>query len=178
MEGNMAQGILILNMLSWQRPLDILLLLLKSLTAGLDHLIHRVVMEPLPPPPPPPHLLPLGSAPDTGNMEVLVRYGTEQQKEKWLLPLLDGKIRSCFAMTEPGVGSLPSPPSHLLILLLFLRWRALMPQTWKPLFVVMAVCSSSPSSPPLRSSADFSTLTDELVLSGRKWWISGAGDPR
>ena len=78
------------------------------------------------------------SAPDTGNMEVLERYATEEIKEQWLTPLLAGEIRSAFAMTEPLVAS----------------------------------------SDATNIESSIQKEDEEYVINGRKWWTSGANDPR
>lgn len=78
------------------------------------------------------------SAPDTGNIEVLARFGSAAQRARWLRPLLDGRTRSAFAMTEPGVAS------------------------------------SDATNVAMRIARD----GDHYVLHGRKWWTTGAGDPR
>jgi acyl-CoA dehydrogenase len=82
------------------------------------------------------------NAPDTGNMETIERYGNDAQRQEWLMPLLAGKIRSAFAMTEPGVAS------------------------------------SDATNIASRIQRVKSGDGDHYLINGRKWWISGAPDPR
>ncbi|KAL7579810.1 hypothetical protein ACA910_021942 [Epithemia clementina (nom. ined.)] len=98
------------------------------------------------------------SAPDTGNMEVLLEFGTPQQKRDFLLPLLRGEIRSTFLMTEPEVAS--SDPTNLQTKLLKRTKKARGGQ------------HSS------HGANDDDDDDDEYILTGRKWWSTGAMDPR
>jgi len=95
------------------------------------------------------------SAPDTGNMEVLARYGTDEQRRRWLVPLLRGEIRSCFAMTEPAVAS--SDATNITSTIQKVYTEA------------QKIHSKGPND---------NAHNAYYVVEGRKWWISGATDPR
>src|SRR6266542_4033305 len=88
----------------WQVPPVMEELKAKARERGLWNLEHAPLCEVMGRSPVAPEVFNC-SAPDTGNMEVLERYGTPEQKKRWLAPLLEGKIRSAFAMTEPKVAS-------------------------------------------------------------------------